>query len=55
MIAALRRRYRAWEWTALNCPHRKHLRRYRWPLTAYSLIRIRPAYIAHTIRNRNRT
>lgn len=43
---ALARRYDAWEHAALNCPHRKGLRRYRWPYTALCAIRIGPAWIS---------
>jgi len=42
---ALARRYDAWEHAALTCPHRRHLRRYRWPHTALCAIRIGPAWI----------
>lgn len=41
---ALARRYTEWETTALTCPHRRHLRRYRWPLTALCTIRINTAW-----------
>jgi hypothetical protein len=44
VIRALSRRYTAWETTALTCPHRQHLRRYRWPLTALCTIRISTAW-----------
>lgn len=45
---ALRRRWHTWEWAALTCPHRRHLRRYRWPLAAYCVVRVGPAWLVHT-------
>ncbi|NUP15468.1 MAG: hypothetical protein HOZ81_05060 [Streptomyces sp.] len=52
MIPALRRsRFRTWEWAALTCPHRSHLRRYRWSLAVYAVIRVGPAWVVYRLRS----
>lgn len=53
MIRPLTRRWAAWEWAALTCPHRSPLRRYRWPLAAYAIIRVGPAWLIHNMRHRS--
>lgn len=55
MIRALARHWDAWEATALTCPHRAPLRRYRWLLAAYAVIRVGSGWIIHSLRNRSRT
>ncbi|WP_369274483.1 hypothetical protein AB5J55_35190 [Streptomyces sp. R11] len=47
----LARRWDAWEHAALTCPHRSHLRRYRWPINTICAVRIGTEWI-NAIRRR---